>query len=110
MALCISKTPLRISFFGGGTDYPEYYKSHPGAVVGGCINKFIHIVSLPMASFTMSRYHISYRIVEDVNKIDEIRHPVIRVVLEELSYNTPLNLAVLSDVPGGTGLGSSSAF
>ena len=78
--------------------------------MGGCIDKFIHIVTLPMASFTVSRYHISYRIIEDINGIDEIQHPVIRAVLDELSYQTPLNLAVLSDVPGGTGLGSSSAF
>lgn len=110
MPLCISKTPLRISFFGGGTDYPDHYNRRPGAVLGSSINMYIHIVSLPMASFTVSRYHITYRIVEDVNEVEEIQHPVIRAVLSELAYPTPLNLAVLSDVPGGTGLGSSSAF
>lgn len=110
MPLCISKIPLRISFFGGGTDYPDHYNRRPGAVLGSSINMYIHIVSLPMASFTVSRYHITYRIVEDVNEVEEIQHPVIRAVLSELAYPTPLNLAVLSDVPGGTGLGSSSAF
>jgi D-glycero-alpha-D-manno-heptose-7-phosphate kinase len=110
MTLCISKTPLRISFFGGGTDYPDHYNKRPGAVLGSSIDKYIHIVTLPMASFTVSRYHISYRIIEDVDQIADIRHPVIHAVLSELAYGTPLNLAVLSDVPGGTGLGSSSAF
>jgi D-glycero-alpha-D-manno-heptose-7-phosphate kinase len=110
MPLCISKTPLRISFFGGGTDYPDYYNNRPGAVLGGSIDKYIHIVTLPMASFTVSRYHLTYRIVEDIDQIDQIQHPAIRAILRELAYSIPLNLAVLSDVPGGTGLGSSSAF
>ena len=106
----ISRTPLRASFFGGGTDYPSYFHSNPGAVLGGTIDKYIFIQALPLAGFSEQKFRVTYRTTESVNTIGEIRHPVIRETLKHFGWDNPLNIATMSDLPGGTGLGSSSAF
>ncbi len=106
----ISKTPLRASFLGGGTDYPSHFRSHPGAVLGGTIDKHIYIQALPLSPIAEQRFRITYRTTESVNTIDEIRHPVIREGLKLFDWTQPLNIATMSDLPGSTGLGSSSAF
>lgn len=106
----IVKTPLRVSLFGGGTDYREYFERNDGVVLGGTINKFIYLVRLPMATVAETRYRLTYSKVETVDHVNEIQHPVIREVLRDEEYDTPFNLAVISDIPGGSGLGSSSAF
>lgn len=106
----MSKTPLRVSFFGGGTDYPEYFADNPSAVMGGTINKYIYTTGLPLAPFAEQKFRISYKVVEDCNTVDDISHPVIREVLREMDYDTPTGLYTVSDIPGSTGLGSSSAF
>lgn len=106
----IVKTPLRISLFGGGTDYREYFERCGGAVLGGTIDKFIYTVSLPMSPVAETRYRLTYSRVETVDAPTEIQHPVIREVLLDEGYDVPFNLAVISDIPGGSGLGSSSAF
>jgi len=106
----IVKTPLRISLFGGGTDYREYFERRGGAVLGGTINKFIYLACLPMSPVAETRYRFTYSKVEAVDKISQIQHPVIRTVLEDEGYDIPFNLAVISDIPGSSGLGSSSAF
>lgn len=106
----ISKTPLRASFLGGGTDYPSYFRDHPGAVLGSTIDKYVYISALPMSGVAEQKYRITYRTTESVQSIDEIRHPVIREVLREQGYQAALNIATMSDLPGSTGLGSSSAF
>lgn len=108
--LTISKTPVRISFFGGGTDYPAYLEENQGAVLGATIDKYIYTVALPMAGFAEKRFRITYRNVDFVDTVEEIAHPVVRVGLKALGYEQSLNLAIISDMPGGTGLGSSSAF
>jgi D-glycero-alpha-D-manno-heptose-7-phosphate kinase len=104
------KTPLRISLFGGGTDYREYFEREGGAVLGGTIDKFIYLVCLPMSPIAETRYRLTYSKVEAVDTLAEIQHPVIREVLKDEGYDVPFNLAVISDIPGGSGLGSSSAF
>jgi D-glycero-alpha-D-manno-heptose-7-phosphate kinase len=106
----ISKTPLRASFLGGGTDYPSYFRDHPGAVLGGTIDKHVYIQALPLAPFAEQKFRVTYRTTESVNDIDQIQHPVIRETLRLHKWNEPLNIATMSDLPGGTGLGSSSAF
>jgi len=106
----ISKTPLRASFLGGGTDYPSHFRSHPGAVLGGTIDKHVYIQALPLAPIAEQRFRMTYRTTESVDTIDEIRHPVIRETLKLHGWTDPLNIATMSDLPGGTGLGSSSAF
>lgn len=104
------RSPLRVSFFGGGSDYPEYFSHFPGAVLGAAINKYIYTIILPMVGFAETRYRITYRTVEAIDRIEDIQHNVIRVVLQELHYDRPLNIAILSDIPGNSGLGSSSSF
>lgn len=105
-----SKTPLRVSFLGGGTDYPSYFNENPGAVLGGTINKYVYIQALPLAKFAEQRYRITYRTTESVDSVDDISHPVIRECLKLYNWTDTLNIATMSDIPGGTGLGSSSAF
>lgn len=106
----IVKTPLRISLFGGGTDYKEYFERNGGAVLGGTIDKYIYTVCLPMSPIAETRYRLTYSKVETIDHIADIQHPVIREVLKDEGYDIPFNLAVISDIPGGSGLGSSSAF
>jgi D-glycero-alpha-D-manno-heptose-7-phosphate kinase len=106
----ISRSPLRISFFGGGTDYPTYFHHNPGAVLGASIDKYIYTIALPMADFAENRYRITYRIVEGVDRVEDIKHNVIRATLLEMGYVKPLNIAIISDLPGNSGLGSSSSF
>lgn len=106
----ISKTPLRVSFLGGGTDYPSYFHREPGAVLGGTIDKAVYIQALPLAPFSVQKFRVTYHQTESVDRIEDIRHPVIRESLRHYDWTSPLNIATMSDLPGGTGLGSSSAF
>jgi D-glycero-alpha-D-manno-heptose-7-phosphate kinase len=108
--IVIAKSPLRVSFFGGGTDYPAYFERYDGCVLGSAIDKFIYTAALPMAGVAETRFRLTYRTVETVNRVSEIKHNVVRAVLQEFGYDEPLNVAILSDLPGGSGLGSSSSF
>lgn len=105
-----SRTPLRVSFFGGGTDYPEYFRRARGAVVGMTIDRYIYITAVPLSSIVDYQYRLSYSRLELVNSIEEIKHPVFRKVFEYYQFHTPYDVSVISDVPASTGLGSSSAF
>lgn len=106
----MSRTPLRASFLGGGTDYPSYFRSRPGAVLGGTIDKYIYINALPLNPIAEQRFRITYRTTESVNRVEDIKHPVVREALRLYDWTESLNIATMSDLPGGTGLGSSSAF
>src|SRR5262245_33055086 len=106
----ISKTPLRVSFFGGGTDYPAYLAEYPGAVLGTTINKFEYIFAFTMSWVTDETFRLTYRLTEEVERPEDLEHPVVREVLKEFNWRSPINIATMSDLPGGTGLGSSSAF
>jgi D-glycero-alpha-D-manno-heptose-7-phosphate kinase len=104
------RTPLRISLFGGGTDYPEYFHRMPGAVIGFAIDKYIYISALSLGAFVDYRYRISYSRVETVDEISRIEHPVVRAVLAEEVYKSPTDFSIQADLPASAGLGSSSAF
>ena len=106
----ISRTPLRVSLFGGGSDYKEYYKENGGAVLGGSINKYIFTTCLDLPDFVENKYKLSYRKTEEVKSYKDFDHPVVKMVLSELNWNRPINLATMAELPGGTGLGSSSSF
>src|SRR3954469_22743156 len=106
----ISRTSLRASFYGGGTDYPSYFRSNPGAVLGGTIDKYVYIQALPLAAIAEQSFRITYRTTESVARVDDIQHPVIREALKLHGWTAPLNIATMSDLPGSTGLGSSSSF
>ena len=106
----ISKTPLRISFFGGGTDYPEYYMSNKGGVLGMAINKYVYIACIDLNGIQEYNYRIAYSQLEQVNEIDSIKHPVVKALLRDYKVKDPVDISIMSDMPAGSGLGSSSSF
>ena len=108
--LITSRTPLRVSFFGGGTDYPEYFARYPGAVVGMAINKYIYISALRLATFIDYKYRLSYSRLEVVRSIADIQHPVVREALAHYKVEDALDISIIADLPASSGLGSSSAF
>jgi D-glycero-alpha-D-manno-heptose-7-phosphate kinase len=109
--MIITKTPLRISFFGGGTDIPEYFNDHGGAILGFAVNKYIyHTASrFPSELFDYS-VRISYSKVECVKNTSEIMHVPFREILHAMNIRQDVEIHVASDLPSFSGLGSSSAF
>jgi len=108
--MIVSRTPLRISFFGGGTDYPEYFQRARGAVVGMAIDKYVYISALRLASVLDYRYRISYSRIETVSDAAEIQHPVVRNVILHFDVEEALDLSIMADLPARSGIGSSSSF
>jgi D-glycero-alpha-D-manno-heptose-7-phosphate kinase len=108
--MIISKTPIRISFLGGGTDYPEYFLRYPGAVLGTTINKYAYIDIKRTHEFFDYNYRISYAKTELKNSIDEIEHPSVRTCLKYMNIREHLEILYQGDWPARTGMGSSSAF
>lgn len=105
--MIISRTPFRISFAGGGSDLPSFYKKHTGAVLSTSINKYMYLAIHPF--FERNKIQLKYSKTELVNSIDEIRHPIFREVLDMYKLSG-VDLNSIADVPSGTGLASSSAF
>jgi D-glycero-alpha-D-manno-heptose-7-phosphate kinase len=103
-----TQTPFRISFFGGGSDIPGFYHRHPGAVLSAAINKSMYLTTHPY--FDASAIHLKYSKTELVRSVDQIEHPILRAVLGEMVPKGGIEVASIADIPGGTGLGSSSAF
>ena len=109
--MLISKTPFRISLFGGGTDYPIWYKEHGGAVLATSIDKYCYITCRYLPPFFDYKYRIRYSEREEVNNVEEINHPSVRECLKHLDfYNKSVEIQHNSDLPARIGLGSSSAF
>jgi D-glycero-alpha-D-manno-heptose-7-phosphate kinase len=108
--MIISRTPFRISFFGGGTDYPAWYCKNGGAVLAATINKYCYISCRHLPPFFEHRYRIVYSKMEDCQTIDSISHPSVRAVLSYLSINRGLEIHHDGDLPARSGMGSSSAF
>ena len=104
------RTPLRISLCGGGTDYPEWCQENGGAVLGFTIDKYIYLALRELPPFFPGyRHRLCYSEVELVNSTDEIKHPAIRACLREYPVSA-LEMVHYADLPGRSGLGSSSAF
>ena len=108
--MIISRTPFRISFFGGGTDYPQWFKDHPGAVLSTTIDKYCYITARYLPPFFEHRSRIIYSKMEHVHGVDEINHPAVRETLRFLDLSSGLEIHHDGDLPARTGLGSSSAF
>jgi len=108
--MIISRTPFRISLFGGGTDYPDWIRQHGGAVVGMSINKYCYISIRTLPPFFEHKHRIVYSKIELVRKIDEIVHPAVRSVLAEYPPNEGLEIHHDADLPARSGMGSSSSF
>ena len=108
--MIISRTPFRISFFGGGTDYPTWFLKNGGAVLSTSFDKYCYITSRELPPFFDHNYRIAYSVVENTNTIEEIKHPAIRAVLNELNLKHGLEIHADADLPARSGLGSSSSF
>lgn len=108
--MIITRTPLRISFFGGGTDFPSWYKDNGGAVLSTTIDKYCYITCRLLPPFFNYKYRIVYSKSEHVNSIDEILHPAAREILRFMDIKEGLEIHHDGDLPARSGLGSSSAF
>jgi len=106
--MIVSKTPLRMSFVGGGSDLPAYYNYDEGAVLSTTIDKYMYII---VNSKFDGNIRLSYSITEDVDNVDKIKHPIVRNTLKMLEIPGGIEIASMADIPSkGSGLGSSSSY
>ena len=108
--MIISKTPYRISFFGGGSDYPEWYNDFGGTVLSTTINKYLYITCRELPGFFDHKYRIVWSKIENVKKIEQIKHQAIKKILKHYKYNKGLEIHYDGDLPARSGMGSSSSF
>lgn len=108
--MIISRTPFRISFFGGGTDYPVYFEENGGAVLATTIDKYCYISCRYLPPFFEIKSRIVWSLIELVKDIDEIKHPSIRECLKFMKIEKGVEILHNADLPARTGLGSSSSF
>jgi D-glycero-alpha-D-manno-heptose-7-phosphate kinase len=108
--MIISRTPYRISFFGGGTDYPAWYRQHGGAVLAGTINKYCYLTCRYLPPFFEHRIRVVWSRIEMCQTVDEIVHPSVRETLRYLGIERGMEIHYDGDLPGRSGMGSSSAF
>ena len=108
--MIISRTPFRVSLFGGGTDYPDWFREHEGAVLATTINKYCYITCRYLPPFFTHTSRIVWSKIELVNSREEIQHPAVREILDYLDAREGIGLHHEGDLPARAGLGSSSAF
>lgn len=108
--MIISRTPFRVSFFGGGTDFPEWFEKNGGAVLSTTIDKYCHIICRRLPPFFEHKHRIVYSKIETVMDINQIEHPSARAVLKSLEQTDGIEIHYDGDLPARSGLGSSSAF
>jgi len=106
--MIISRTPLRMSFAGGGSDLPDFYRRHGGAVVSSAIDKYIYV---NINQKFDNGIRVAYSKTEEVASVEEIEHPIVRAALKHLEIDGGVEITTIADIPSrGTGLGSSSSF
>lgn len=106
--MIITRSPLRITLGGGGTDLPSYYREHGGFLIAAAIDKYVYVTV--MRPFTPGIF-LKYSKLEHVEQADDVQHPIIREAIRMLDFKTPqLEITTLADIPAGTGLGSSGSF
>jgi D-glycero-alpha-D-manno-heptose-7-phosphate kinase len=113
MTLIISRTPLRISLFGGGTDYPTWAKKNGSNIISAAINKYIYVVCRYHPEiYRSNKSRVIYKSIERVNNFSDIKHPVVRGALKYLNFKNDVGIELYyqGDLPARSGLGSSSAF
>jgi D-glycero-alpha-D-manno-heptose-7-phosphate kinase len=108
--MIISRTPFRISLFGGGSDYPAWYCRHGGAVLGFAIRKYCYVSVRYLPPFFAHKHRIIYSKVENVIEIEEIQHPAVRAILRHAGIDKGLEIHHDADLPARSGMGSSSSF
>jgi D-glycero-alpha-D-manno-heptose-7-phosphate kinase len=106
--MIITRSPLRITLGGGGTDLPSYYRDHEGFVISAAIDKYVFVTV--MRPFTPGIF-LKYSSLEHVDKVDDIQHAILREAIRMMNFRTPqIEITTLADIPSGTGLGSSGSF
>lgn len=106
--MIISRSPLRITLGGGGTDLPSYYRQHEGFLIAAAIDRYVYVTA--MRPFIPGIF-LKYSNLEKAEKVDEVQHPILREALRMLEFKTPqIEITTLADIPAGTGLGSSGSF
>ncbi len=106
--MIITRSPLRITFGGGGTDLPSYYERHGGFLIAAAIDKYVYVTV--MRPFTPGIF-LKYSQLEHVDRVEDVQHRIIRAALQQLAFKTPqIEITTLADIPAGTGLGSSGSF
>jgi len=106
--MIITRSPLRITLGGGGTDLPSYYRHHSGFLIAAAIDKYVYVTV--MRPFVEGIF-LKYSKLEHVQQIDEVQHPIVREAMRMLGFRTPqVEITTLADIPAGTGLGSSGSF
>ena len=108
--MIITKTPYRISLFGGGTDMPNWYNKNRGAVVSFAIDKYCYIVLRELPIFFEHSFKITYSLTETVNQLSDIHHPAFREAIKKYAPDSRLEINHLGDLPARSGIGSSSTF
>jgi D-glycero-alpha-D-manno-heptose-7-phosphate kinase len=108
--MIISRTPFRISFFGGGTDYPIFYRENGGAVLSTTINKYCYIICRYLPPFFEYKFRIRYSSREETQTVDDIIHPSVRECLRYMGIEKGVDIVHNNDIPAMSGIGSSSSF
>ncbi|HWA15627.1 MAG TPA: hypothetical protein VG817_04285 [Gemmatimonadales bacterium] len=108
--MIITRTPLRVSFLGGGTDYPDYFRQHGGQTLGVAIDKYTYITLKGLAPIFDHAFHVSYRKTELVQDLGDIQHPSVRECCRHLGIEGGVEVHYVGDLPARSGLGSSSSF
>jgi D-glycero-alpha-D-manno-heptose-7-phosphate kinase len=106
----VTRTPYRISFFGGGTDYPAWYRTHGGAVLATTIDKYCYLSCRHLPPFFEHRFRVVWSKIEMCQHLDEIQHPAVREVLRHVGIDRGVEIHHDGDLPARSGMGSSSAF
>src|ERR1700736_3513263 len=106
--MIITRSPLRLSLGGGGTDLPSYYEEHSGFLIAAAIDKYVYIT---LHRTFVQELIVKYSKLERVKAVDDVEHPIIREALKLVGVDAPyLEISSLADIPAGTGLGSSGSF
>ncbi|MCX6349842.1 MAG: kinase [Candidatus Aureabacteria bacterium] len=108
--MIISQTPVRISFLGGGTDFPEHFSRFGGAVLSTTVDKYCYLTVSYLSDFFDYRIKVSYSKTELLHQVSEIEHPAVRACLEFMGITSHVEINYFSDLPARTGLGTSSSF
>ncbi len=106
----MSKTPYRISLFGGGSDYPSWYEENEGFTIGGAINKYCYLCVHKKPNFFDHKYRMVYSIIEKTHDLQSLNHPAIKGVLSYMGFNEGIEIHHIGDLPAMSGMGTSSAF
>lgn len=108
--MIVCRTPFRISFFGGGTDFPAWYEKHGGCVLSTTIDKYCYLTVRYLPPFFEHKYRVVWSKIEAVQTIDEVQHPAVKALVKHLRINRGLEIHHVGDLPARSGMGSSSAF